>query len=59
MDEMALANGKIKRLSREEIAALTRPAQAITAAQKRAALDRATRGLRVGVQVTESLYRRR
>lgn len=59
MNSMAQTNGKIKRLSREEIAALTRPAAATTPAQKRAALDRATRGLRVGVKVTESLYRRR
>ncbi|MGH2952787.1 MAG: hypothetical protein ACRDK9_02040, partial [Solirubrobacterales bacterium] len=58
MDSMA-QNGKIKRFSRKELEAMTRPAQAMTPAQKRAAVDRATRGLRVGVQVTEGLYRRR
>lgn len=59
MDSMAQTNGEIKRLSRKELAAMTRPPRATTRSQKRAALDRATRGLRVGVQVTRGLYRPR
>lgn len=59
MSSMGQTNGKIKRLSRKEIAAMTQPAKAITPEQKRAAIDRATRGLRVGVQVTRALYRPR
>ncbi len=57
MASMAQSNGKIKRLSRKELDAMTRPTQAMTPAQKRAVLDRATRGLRVGVRVTTNLYR--
>lgn len=49
----------IERLSREEIAALTRPARVRERDEKVAALERATRGLRVGVRVTPSLYRPR
>jgi hypothetical protein len=52
-------NGGIKRLSSEELAALTRPAKARTREQKLEALERAARGLRVGVRVTPSLYRPR
>lgn len=58
MGSMAQTNGKIKRFSQKELKAMTRPARPMTPAQRRAAVDRATRGLRVGVQVTESLYRR-
>lgn len=59
MSSMDHANGEIRRLSRKEIAALTQPARATTPEEKRAAVERATRGLRVGVQVTTGLYRPR
>ena len=52
-------NGDLKRLRSDELAALTRPARARTREQKLEALERATRGLRVGVRVTPSLYRPR
>jgi hypothetical protein len=57
MTSIAQTNGRSKRLSRKEIAAMTKLARAKTPAQKRAALDRATRGLGVGIQVSTSLYR--
>lgn len=59
MGAMDRAGGQIKRFTRKELEAMTRPARPMTLAQKRALVERATSGLRVGVQVTESLYRRR
>jgi hypothetical protein len=56
---MTQENGKIKRLSDEELAAFTRPAKLKTREEKLEALERATRGLRVGVRVTRSMYRPR
>ncbi len=52
-------NGKIKRLSPEELAELLVPATAKTPEDKRAALKRATTGLRVKVRVTRDMYRPR
>ncbi len=57
MSEMAKANGKLKRLTDAELAAITRPAKITDPAERRAAVKRATTGLRVGVRVTPSLYR--
>lgn len=56
---MAKANDRIERLSREELATLTRPARVRRRDEKLATVQRATRGLRVGVRVTPSLYRPR
>jgi hypothetical protein len=52
-------NEKLERLSPEEIAALRRPATAKSIEEKRAAITQATRGLRVKVRVTPSMYGRR
>jgi hypothetical protein len=52
-------NGKIERLTAEEVAALTTPAQATTPEERREAMRRATEGLRAEVRVTTSMYRRR
>jgi hypothetical protein len=52
-------NGKIERLTADEVAALTTPAQATTSEERRAAMRRATEGLRAEVRVTTSMYRRR
>jgi hypothetical protein len=57
MSEMAKANGKLVRLTDAELAAITRPAKITDPAKRRAAIKRATTGLRVGVRVTPSLYR--
>lgn len=54
---MAKVNGKLKPLSREELAALTRPPKIKERDKRIAAVRRATKGLRVGVRVTPSLYR--
>lgn len=59
MRAMKQATDKIERLSREELAALTRPARVREREEKVAAVERATRGLRVDVRVTPSLYRPR
>jgi len=56
---MAKANGKLTRLSRAELAALTRPPRIEDRDERVAAVKRATSGLRVGVRVTPSLYRSR
>jgi len=53
------ANGKIERLTTEEVAALTTPAQEKTSEEKREAMRRATEGLRAEVRVTTSMCRRR
>jgi hypothetical protein len=53
------ANGKIERLSPEELAELLVPATAKTPEEKRAAVKRATTGLRVKVRVTRDMYRPR
>ncbi|HYB23949.1 MAG TPA: hypothetical protein VED41_09150 [Solirubrobacteraceae bacterium] len=52
-------NGKIKRLSTEELAELMVPATARTPEEKDAALKRATTGLRAKVRVTRDMYRPR
>ena len=49
----------IERLTAEEVAALTTPAQAKTPEERREAIRRATEGLRAEVLVTTSMYRRR
>ena len=59
MSAMAKANGKVKRLTDAELAAMTHPAKITDPAERRAAVKRATSGLRVGVRVTRSLYRPR
>jgi hypothetical protein len=59
MGAMEKANGKLTRLSDEELAALTRPAKITDPDERRAAVKRATSGLRVGVRVTRSFYRPR
>jgi hypothetical protein len=59
MGAMEKTNGKLTRLSDEELAALTRPAKITDPVERRAAVKRATSGLRVGVRVTRSLYRPR
>jgi hypothetical protein len=56
---MEKPNWKLTRLSDEELAALTRPARIRDPDERRAAVKRATSGLRVGVRVTRSLYRPR
>jgi hypothetical protein len=52
-------NGRSERLSPEELAGLMRPATAKSSEEKREAVQRATRGLRVKVRVTPSMYGRR
>lgn len=52
-------NGTPERLSPERLAELKRPAAAKTPEEKRAALKRATEGLRVKVRVTPDMYGRR
>jgi hypothetical protein len=51
-------NGRPARLSPERLAELKRPALAKTPEEKRAALKRATEGLRVKVRVTPDMYGR-
>lgn len=53
----ASTNGKIEKLSPERLAELFVPATAMTPEEKRAALKRATTGLRVNVRVTRDMYR--
>lgn len=53
------SNGKIERLSPEELAELRRPATAKSIEEKRAVVAQATQGLRVKVRVTPSMYGRR
>jgi hypothetical protein len=52
-------NGKSERLSAEELAELLVPATAKTPEEKRAAVKRATTGLRAKVRVTRDMYRPR
>ena len=59
MTAMEETNGKLTRLSAEEVAALTRPAKITDPEERRSAVKRATSGLRVGDRVTRSLYRPR
>jgi hypothetical protein len=56
---MSQTIGKIERLTAQEVAALTTPAQAKTPDERREAMRRATEGLRAQVHVTTSMYRRR
>jgi hypothetical protein len=51
--------GRLGRLSPERLAELKRPALAKNPEEKRAALKRATEGLRVKVRVTPDMYGRR
>jgi hypothetical protein len=51
-------NGKIERLTAQEVAALTTPAAVKTPEERREAMRRATEGLRAEVRVTTSMYRR-
>lgn len=53
------ANGKLERLSSEELAELFVPAKAKTPEEKQAALKHATTGLRANVRVTRDMYRPR
>jgi hypothetical protein len=53
------ANGRPEPLSPERLAELRRPAKYETVEERRAALKRATEGLRVGVRVTRDMYRPR
>ncbi len=53
----AQTNGKIKRLSAEELAELLVPAVCKTPEEKRAAIKRATTGLRFKTRITRSMYR--
>jgi hypothetical protein len=57
MRVVAKANGKLRRLTDQELAAITRPTKMTDPAERRAAVKRATTGLRVDVRVTRSLYR--
>jgi len=52
-------NGRRERLSPERLAELRRPATVETPEEKRAAIKRATEGLRVKVRVTRDMYRPR
>jgi hypothetical protein len=53
------ANERIERLSPERLAELRRPAKHETLEEKRAAVMRATEGLRFSVRVTRAMYRPR
>ena len=57
----AMANTKngSGRLSREELAEFRQPSRARSRREKLETVERATRGLRVGVRVTPSLYGRK
>ncbi len=50
-------NGMLERLSPERLAELVRPATVETHEEKRAAIKRATKGLRIKVRVTRDMYR--
>jgi hypothetical protein len=52
-------NGRPEPLSPEELAEMTHPPKYKTPEEKRAALKRATEGLRVKVRVTPDMYGRR
>jgi len=56
---MRRKTNRLERLSPEELARLKQPARLREREERRAAVERATRGLRVGVRVTPSLYRPR
>ena len=53
----AQTNGMIKLLSPEELAELLVPAVCKTPEEKRAAIKRATTGLRFKTRITRSMYR--
>lgn len=53
------ANMEIERLSPKRLAELRRPPKYKTPEERRAALKRATEGLRVNVRVTRDMYRPR
>jgi hypothetical protein len=52
----AQTNGHLKRLSPKELAEITHPPKYETVEERRAALKRATSGLRVNVRVTRDMY---
>ena len=52
-------NGKIEKLSPERLAELLVPATCKTPEEKRAAIKRATTGLRFKTRITRSMYRPR
>lgn len=52
-------NGRPERLSPAELAEMTHPPKYKTPEERRAALKRATEGLRVKVRVTPDMYGRR
>jgi hypothetical protein len=52
-------NGKLERLSSEELGELMIPATAKTPEEKHAALKRATEGLRFKARITPDMYGRR
>jgi hypothetical protein len=56
---MANTNGRLAKLSSGEVGRLTRPARAKRREEKRDAHERATRGLRLDIRATTSLYRSR
>jgi hypothetical protein len=55
----AQTNGRPGRLSPERLAELRHPAKQETLEEKRAAIKRATEGLRFKVRVTRDMYRPR
>jgi hypothetical protein len=55
----AQTNGKIEKLSPERLAELFVPAAYDTVEERRAALKRATTGLRFKTRITRSMYRPR
>ncbi len=59
MSSVKNGDSRLKRFSEDELAAMTRPAKAKTAAERRELVRRATTGLRVKVRVTRDMYRPR
>ncbi len=55
---MDAANGKLTRLSREELSTLTQAPRAKSRDEKQTAVRKATKGLRVDVRITPRLYGR-
>ncbi len=59
MAKAQTSNGKIDRLSPEELAEITHLPKYATVEERRAALKRATTGLRFKTRITLDMYRRR
>lgn len=57
--KQAQTNGKIDRLSPEELAEITHPPKYETVEERRTALKRATTGLRFKTRITLDMYRPR